>query len=106
MWCWPEAGKQTFPGVRALSSSGSLVFPAPYPELQPGAGAAHYGMARDAHRPRSQKASQGFPEVGGRLWSGQGALVGQMGTHQQRDRAGTPGSRRSSILRARVQEGA
>lgn len=61
--------------MRELSSSGSLVFPALrglYPELQ-------LGAARDAHRPRSPKALQGFPEVGGGLWSGQGALAGQMG---------------------------
>lgn len=109
MWCWPEAGAQAFLGVRELSSSGSLVLPALrglYPVLQLGAGAVDHGAAGDAHRHRSQKAFQGFPEVGGGLWSRQGALTGQMGTRQQWDRAGTPGSRPSSILRARVQEGA
>lgn len=73
--------KQTFPGVRELCSSGSLVFPALrelYPALRLGAGAADRGVAGDTRRPSSQKAFQGFPEMGGGLWSAQGALAGQM----------------------------
>lgn len=95
VWCWPEAGKQTFLGVRELSSGGSLVFPALrglYPELQLGAGAADHGVAGDAHRPkRLSRASL--------RWEGD-CGAGQMGTGQLWDDAGTPapGSHPSSGL--------